>query len=214
MKKSVLITLIVTISFPFSLLLADSDWQYWYNYKASLDLKDNLVISVAPEFRCKDYLDNYYTHIETGLDWKIRKWISLSTKYRHIITRKGDDCEQEYHPYIDIKFMPSFFKLNLSNRSRMEWRIKDNDDSFRYRNQTSIKLPIITLLPIYPYFAEEFFYDFQVDKINKNRIYAGVEFPLGQKFGALASYILESNIVNNSWLGINILKLEFKYNIN
>ncbi len=215
MKKSVLISLmIVTISVPLSFLFADSDWQCWYHYKASLDLKDNVVISVAPEFRCKDYLDKYYTHIETGLDWKIKKWISVNVSYRHIFTRQDKDWNQEYRPQVNLTLMHTLNKCKLSNRCRIEYRVRNDENSFRYRNKTSCKLPIITLLHIGPYFAEEFFYDFQVDRINKNRIYAGVEFPLGQKFGAITSYILESNMQNNSWLGINILKLEFKYNIN
>lgn len=215
MKKSALLTLItIIISVPLPLLFADSEGEYWNSYKASLNLNDHLTALVVPEFRFNNCLENYYTHIEIHIDWKIKKWISLCTNYRHIFTKKDNGWELEYRPNMDLVFIQSLENFNLSNRSRIELRIKNKDASFRYRNKTSCKLSKITLLHIHPYIAEEFFYDFQVNKINKNRIYAGIEFPLGHKFGAIASYILESNKREINWQDTNIVKLDLKYNIN
>jgi len=48
----------------------------------------------------------------------------------------------------------------------------------RYRNKLTVKLPKVTKFEIQPYIAEEHFYDFGVDELNKNRVYAGVDFKI------------------------------------
>lgn len=214
MKKSALFRLTtVIISTPFTLLFAESEGEYWHSYKASLNLNNHVAASIAPEFRFNSCLENYYTYIHIGIDWQTRKWIRLCAHYRHIFTKKNNGWEMEYRPNIDLILIHSVKNFNLSNRSRIELRIKDKDESFRYRNKTSCKLPEITLLNVCPYIAEEFFYDFQANKINKNRIYAGIEFPLVKKFAGVVSYIFESNKKGNDWLKTNILKIDFKYNV-
>ena len=214
MKKSILIILLtVIINVPVSLLFADSDWEFWNHYKTNLNLKNNVAISMAPEFRFKESLNNYYNHIDIGLDWKISEWISVNASYRHIFKKQNNRWDQVYCPHINVKFIRGLNKYNLSNRSRIELRIINKDSSFRFRNKTTVRLPKLILLHIRPNLAEEIFYDFQTDRINKNRIYAGVEFPLGKKLGGVIYYILESSRKENYWQKINILKLDIKYDV-
>lgn len=113
-----------------------------------------------------------------------------------------------------IYILSGLFSIKRSAYAEIAWeyRIKEDDDLFRYRNMLTIKLPKFTPFKVQPYIAEEFFYDFCEYKLNKNRIYSGIDFKVFINFRAGTYYILESLKKKGDWTNINVLGTTLKYN--
>lgn len=191
----------------------DSRWEYWTSFCVSESVNDNLTINFSPELRYRGGASgHYYTHFDMGLDWKVNNWLVLGSYYRHVEEKKNDEWEIEKRPHFNATVKGRLFGLDISNRGRLEYRIKDNDDeSFRYRNKLTVKLSKMTEFEIQPYVADEPFYDFDADEFNKNRLYAGFNLNIYKKLKADVYYILESQRRDSHWSEINIFGINFKY---
>ena len=189
------------------------NWQYWSHYEVVGSVSDNLDFKVKPELR---YDDNSYRHYHTffdiGFDWSIAGWFVLAPCYRHVNEKRNEVWEVEYRPHLNaiFKWKPLRY-FNLSDRNRIELRIKEENETLRYRNKLAIKMPKFTKLEIQTQVAEEFFYDFDSNEVNKNRIYAGVDFKAIKYLKIGLYYILESRKSDNTWSGENIFQSSLKY---
>ena len=206
------------ITFSLILLLASgqvwgaNDWEYWSHFEATGSFNDKLDYKVAPEFRFKnDFGDHYYTHFEFMLDWKMKPWLTLSPSYRHILTLSGIDWKTEKRPQLDATFKCKILGIEGSDRNRMEYRIRDKDMAFRYRNKLTLKSPKLKGVSIQPFVANEFFYEFEISAINKNRVYAGADFNLVKPVKCSLQYILESSEKDDTWNHTNVLGTALKY---
>jgi hypothetical protein len=212
--KRILILALTPIGITFinNSVSAENDWQYWSQYEVSISVNDNVDLKVKPEFRYKDdFRDYYYSHIEAGLDWKVKDWFIGGAYYRYINEEKNDDWQIENRPHLDATFKWKFSSLSLSDRNMVEYHIKEDKEFFRYRNKLTIKFPKFTSFNIQPYIAEEPFYDFDVDEWNKNRLYGGVDFKIVQNLTGSVYYILESSKSGDDWNEVNVLATKLKY---
>jgi hypothetical protein len=211
-KKSSILPVLLCLLVSIQLARAESNWEYWTSYGFTDSVSDNVTIKVAPELRYKgDFSDHYYTHIDMGLDWKINDWLVLGPYYRHVEEKKDGQWNVEYRPHFNVTLKANLLGLDISDRSRLEYRIKDDEDFFRYRNKLTLKLEKMTSLEIQPYIAEEPFYDFDANEVNKNRVYAGFGFTIFNKLKADINYILENRKKANHWTDVNVLALSLKY---
>ena len=191
---------------------AADDWQYWSQFEVKSSINANLDFKVKPELRYNnDINDHYYTHFEVGIDWKINDWFVFGPYYRHVNQKKGDDWQVEYRPHLNGTFSGKFLGLSVSDRNRMEYRFKEDKEFLRYRNKATVKLPKYTQFKIQPYVAEEPFYDFDADEINKNRLYAGADLQILTGFKASVYFIYENNLKDDEWTSISILVTALKY---
>ncbi len=192
---------------------AEGAWEYWSHFEVVGSINNKLDFKVKPELRYNtDFTNHYYTHFEIGLDWKIRDWFISSPYYRHINKKKVDNWKVESRSHLNATFKLKIFWFSFTSRNRLEYRIKKDDDLFRYRNMLTIKLPKFTPFKVQPYIAEEFFYDFCEYKLNKNRIYSGIDFKVFSNLRAGTYYILESLKKKGDWTNINVLGTTLKYN--
>lgn len=192
---------------------SESDWEYWTAFGVTESINENVTANFSPELRYRGGAGgHYYTHFDLGLDWKVNDWLVLGQYYRHVEEKKNDDWEIEKRPHFNATVKGKLFGLDISNRGRLEYRIKDSDDkSFRYRNKLTAKLPKMTQFEIQPYVADEPFYDFDTDEFNKNRFYTGFNCRIYRKLKADVYYILESRKRNHHWTETNIFGINFKY---
>jgi hypothetical protein len=191
---------------------AESNWEYWTGYGFTDSISDNITINVVPELRYQGgFSDHYYTHIDMGLDWKINDWLVLGPYYRHVEEKKDDQWNVEYRPHFNVTLKANLLGLSVSDRNRLEYRIKDDEDFFRYRNKLTLKLQKATLFEVQPYVADEPFYDFDANEIDKNRDYAGFGFTIFNKLKADINYILESRKKADHWVDVNVLALSLRY---
>jgi hypothetical protein len=211
--KGVLVGLLLIGMLPVSQSAqADSDWEYWTSYGFTDSVSDNVTVNVAQELRYQGGAGgHYYTHVDIGLDWKVSNWLVLGPYYRHVEEKKNDNWKVEYRPHFDATLKGKLFGLDVSNRGMLEYRIKDDNEFFRYRNKLTLKLPKITNLKIQPYVAAEPFYDFDADEINKNRLYAGFDFTIFKKLKVNAHYIFENRKTKGDWRDVNVFGIALKY---
>jgi hypothetical protein len=191
---------------------AADDWEYWSQYELVTSIAKNLDFRVKPELRYNnDFNDLYYVHFEMGVDWKLNQWLVLGPYYRHVNEKKPGDWTLEFRPHLNATLTWSYLGIDLSDRNRLEYRGKEDTQSFRYRNKLTMKIPKYTRLGIQSYIAEEPFYDFGENKWNKNRLYVGLELPIVKTLKGGAFFIYESRLKNDEWTSASILGTSLSY---
>jgi len=212
MKKSFCWVLFGAAFFSSKSLLGN--WQCWSHYEIVNSIDNNLDFKIKPEFRCgNNFNDHYYTHFDMGFDWGPTDWFVFAPYYRHVNEKRNGSWSVEYRPHLNATFkwkVLSYF--NLSDRGRLEFRIKEDKTTLRYTNQFTLKMSKITKLELQPFIAEEFFYDFASAEFNKNRVYAGTDFKVIKNLKVGLYYILESSKRDNAWATKNVLQTSLKYN--
>jgi len=192
--------------------LAETDWEYWNHYEIAGSINDKLDFKVKPAFRHKDDFNNhYYTHFDIGLDWKVNDWFVLSQYYCHVNEKKKGNWKVEYRPHLNITFKWKFLGLSFSERNKLEYRIKEDKEFFRYRNKLTVKLPKFTQSMFQVYISEELFYDFDANELNKNRVYTDMDFKVINNLKAGLYYILESRKKKDEWINVNVLGTVLRY---
>jgi hypothetical protein len=210
MKKSIywlFIIVVVLISKS-----ASGEWQYWSHYEVVGSVSGNLDFKVKPEIRYDDnFRHHYYTHFDIGFDWELTDWFILAPYYRHINEKQNESWEIEYRPHLNATFKWRFLSyFNLSDRSRIEFRIKEKK-ALRYRNKLTVKMSEFTRFEIQPRIEEEFFCDFDKSEFNKNRVYAGIDFKAIENLKIGLYFILEGIKREGTWTTLNILQSSLKY---
>jgi len=195
----------------------DGDFQYWNTESVSWEVKDNLKMKLEEEFRFGNNADTlYYQHSDIGVTYSgLASWLSLGINYRQIFEESGSSWLKENRPHFNVTAKGDFFDWGLSNRARLEYRNRqDNEDYFRYRNKLTIKTPFkFTKFSIQPYVADEIFYDFNVETLNRNRLYLGFTSKLFNQLKANIFYLWQSSEKSDKWNDANVLgtKLEFSF---
>ncbi|MDD5454407.1 MAG: DUF2490 domain-containing protein [Candidatus Ratteibacteria bacterium] len=211
-KVLFIIVLLVGLVILPKLTYAEMDTEYRMGYEVSGAINDNLSFKVKPEFRYNDDMStHYYSHFDIGLDWKINKYFTLGPYYQYVDQSKDDVWAVEYRPHLDGTFSLKFFDWSISDRNKMEYRIKEDNEFFRYANKLTIKTPKFTEFEIQPYVADEMFYDFDVKEWNKNNAFAGVDFKIVENLTASIYYFTESNKKEDDWTEVSGLGTSLKY---
>lgn len=212
-RKYVFIILIITI-FPFKCFaFEDGDFQYWNTESVSFKIKDDWKFKIEEEFRFGDNVKRfYYQHSDFGITYSgLAKWLDVGVNYRLIFEEKSDKWNTEHRPHFHVTLKHNVEGFSFSDRSRFEYRIKQNsDDSWRYRNKFTIKLPKFTDFQIRPYVADEIFIDFDHGEFNRNRAYAGIAFKIVKHLSADIFYLLQTSKKDNHWKNYHIIGSKLK----
>ncbi len=208
---AVCIVMMTTACFGFD----DEGFQYWSSAGTSFDIYKDWKVSLEEELRFGDDGGNlYYEHSDLGFMYGgLADWVDLGANFRLVYEKDSNDkWRRENRPHLNITFKNQIFGLDVSDRSRFEYRDKENkDDVWRYRNKVTVKLPIeITALKLKPYFADEFFVTLNDDNVDKNRFYSGVSLKLTGKIKANVYYLWQSSRSGNKWKDINALGTQLK----
>jgi len=189
----------------------DEGFQYWASSSASFNISKNWEGTLQKEFRLGDNGGTlYYQHSELGLRYKgFADWLELGLNYRQIFERDDKRVwKLENRPHLNITLKGRLSELNVSNRSRFEYRIRENkDDLWRYRDKVTVKLPYeFTGLKLKPYLANEVFITLDDYDYNKNRLYSGITFALfKENIKADIFYLWQSSKSSSGWKDIHAL---------
>jgi hypothetical protein len=198
----------------------DGDFQYWSTAKFSFDLSKDWKIDFSEEFRFGDDGGELYHYFsDLGFTYRsLAEWIDVGFNFRLIKERADSDSEwkSENRPHINVSLKGKLFDLGLTNRSRFEYRDReDNDDLWRYRNKTTVKFPLeLTALKLKPYIAEEIYVDMTGDNIiNRNRFYSGLSFKLSKNLDSNIFYLWQASKSGTEWKDIHVFgtQLIFKF---
>ena len=193
----------------------DGDFQYWNTTNVSFGMNKDWKFTFQEELRFGESGKRlYYQHYEPGFTYSgMAEWVDLGFNYRQVIERdsKGK-WKLEYQPNLNVTLKGKLLGLDVSDRSRIEYRIReDREDVWRYRNKFTVKLPFeLTELKLRPYVADEIFIPLDNVEISTNRLYAGVPFKLTKNIGCDIYYLWQSSRSGDSWTDIDVLGTSLK----
>jgi len=194
----------------------DEGFQWWSTAGVSYDINKDWKVTFEEEFRLGDDGGHlYYHHSDLGFVYKsLADWIDLGFNYRGVFEKdsKGE-WRQENRPHLNITLKGKLFDLDLSDRSRFEYRDRENKkDLWRYRNKFTVKLPLeLTKFKLQPYLADEVFINFDEEGYNRNRLYSGASFKLSKNLEGNIFYLWQSSRSGGDWKDINVLGVGLKY---
>jgi len=193
----------------------DGDFQYWNNESVSKKINDNWKLSFNQEFRWGDNASNpYYRHSDLGITYSgLAKWLDLTLSYRHITEERSGSWKVENQPNLNADVKWKLWDVAFGNKLRLEYRNREDADNFwRYRNKLTIKAPFkLTKLEIQPYIADEIFYDFDVETLNKNRLFAGFSLKILKNLDGEIYHLWESSEKSDQWNDTHVLGTKLKF---
>ena len=188
--------------------------EYWGRCDLGVAVTDYLDVKAQTEFRYRESLDdNYHSYLDLGCNWTLCEWCVVGANLRTIRQASSTGWETEYRPHLNCVFKVSAVRLSLSDRSRLEYRILEEREFFRYRNKFAIKSPKMTSLEIRPEVAVEPFYDFDAGEINKNRVYLGFGLRIVGELKAKLDYILEFRKKRGDWTDVDVFEFTLSYSL-
>ena len=215
MKKSTAaVDFFLTIFLCNSYAFDDGDFQYWNSESVSVKINKDWKIGLEEEWRFGDDTgDFYYQHSDLGLVYSgFADWLDLGMNYRHIFEKKNSKWRVENRPHLSATFKWKLFDFGFSDRGRFEYRNReDAEDFWCYRNKLIIKMPFkLTKFEIQPYIADEIYYDFDIETLNRNRLYGGVTFKIFKDMKGEIYYLWQVSEKKDKWIDVNVLGTKLK----
>lgn len=164
---------------PLSAQELDSDYQSRLSTTLRFDLTKDLKLNVTPELRFDDEFTLDKSLLETELEYKALKHLSLSTAYRFVINNRANKDTEYLHRIAlgatvkkkIMRFTPGF-KLSYSNYA-------DDDVSdkafLRYKGFLKYDIPNCKLTP---YASVEAYQELENYDLYKIRYQAGMDYKL------------------------------------
>lgn len=204
-KAQITLLLLVTM---LSSGLCETNWSYRNHVDILYSLKDDLIIGLKTKVWFNGIINDINSyHLEIGLDKNVNSWVTISPYCRYIISYTSQDTEIEYRPQIDFTISGRYKRFIIQSRNRIEYRIKTDDTSTRYRNKLLIKYPLGNIVLS---IADEPYIDCAKLQYNKNRFYLNLSTPINKRLFTELSYMLEHNKIGKEWVKINLIVTALK----
>ena len=162
------------------------DWQSWNGLKISRQLRPELSVFYQPQVRWRDHADDFYYH-EHRLGFRRKECKHFSWGLNYLYGRSQSAASgnwlDEHRGELDFVPRTVLGPFILSFRGRLELRSLQSKpgDVWRGRIMPKLAYPLkFGEHAFTPYLAHDWFYDFENDFWNQNRLYAGSVFPLGR----------------------------------
>jgi hypothetical protein len=164
-------------------------------------------LRLAIETRSMGAMDDVrYVSAALGAEYPMGSHLLLSGYHSGVKTKSAGEWSLEQRPYVDATLRTRLGQVELSDRSRMEVRVRDGESSLRYRNRARIQVAFGTG-GTRASADGELFYDLDHTEVNTTRVTVGLD----RKFTALlrvgASYVYESRLKSDEWSSIHALGL-------
>jgi len=191
-------------------------FEYWTTAGASFDLDENWSVRVSELLKLGNDARKFtYHHTDLGFVYHgLADWVDLGLHYRHALKRYGSsDWHRERRPHVDVTFKSQLGEIEISDRSRLEFRDKDYArDQWRYTNKLTLRLPYeFTKWKLRPCFADQAYIDLDGCDLNKNKVYSGFSFEPSESFVGVLQYVWDSDKTYGRWVNTNILWLQLKF---
>ena len=213
MKRTLLFAGIVIAALTAGIgISAAGDWEYRGRLDMVGPVEKNLSLRVLTEVRSKNDLHTHNeSHFDIGLDYRVLPWLAVGPYYRHVTEEKSGAWRVEHRPHLDASLRWRSLGLSFTNRNRLEYRMIEDNEAFRYRARLEFKTPAIMSGRGRPYFSGEMFYAFDVGEMNKTRLIAGLDVRVFGSISLGVNYVLDSVKRTTHWQDTNALTLVLKY---
>ena len=215
MRKITIIILLVCMGLIMALpafASEDGEWQVWATQSMEVKFQDRIKIKIEEEERFgRDVRELSYHHTDGGIDYEVSDWLDVGINYRQVYELKRRKWMEESRPHINGTLKYEWQGFKFKNRSRLEFRIrKGKKDMLRYRNKSTLTLPLELPLGIKPYIADEVFISSDGTNLNRNRLYAGLKTKVLDHLKAEFFYMWEASKVKKStkWIDYNVIGIK------
>ena len=190
---------------------SSDDWQYWNEFVLKHKLTQRITAHVKLEQRIVDDFGNFALHnYAPGFVYEFSKYFDFELNYKFEREKAKNEWSNEHRLEIIPIFNWQWTKFKFKLRNRLEYRVIEGDESWRWREKLKIKRDInLNGLKFSPFFSEEIFYDLTIGDFNQNRVKAGVSKEIIHNFEFTLFYMYKSNKRDNSWFGVHVLGTEF-----
>ena len=202
----------IFLSLLFCHAFDNGDFQFWNTDSVEVGLGEKFNVKLEEEFRFGDSAGTfYYNHTDLGLNYLFNDYLEFGVNYRQIFQKKNKDWDPQYEPHVNGTIKFNWNDFVFKTRSRFAYQIKESADNiWIYRNKFSLDLPYKwTPLKIQPFIADEIFYDFDVNEMNKNRAYIGFKLAFTSNLKGEVYYMHQSS-KGSKWQEANILGTSIK----
>lgn len=122
-----------------------------------------------------------------------RRFFAFRLGYRYAWDLDDRDEYEEHRILLETTGRYPLERFMLINRNRLDVRDLNGAWSWRYRNRTRLERDVpLGSRAATPYVMAEFFYDGRYDAWNRQRYFAGIEWPVGGK-SVLDTYYCRQN---------------------
>lgn len=176
-------------------------------------LYKNLELSLSPEIRLTDQfsVDEYL--IETGLEYKPIKYVSIGAKYRFTSNQRETKSTEYFNQFaFEAKGKYKINNLGFQIRTRYtNYTELDSENNYsnpyvRYRFKTEYELKNWNLTP---FLAVELFNQLADKKINKIRYSTGLEYKINKHNQISLEYMYQDYIAKKK--SKNIIGIQYKF---
>jgi hypothetical protein len=208
LKVAVVVCVTVLCAAP----VGADEGEYWLR----LDLKKELgesTLSLCVERRAAGELgEDYYRSVGVGIGRLALRHLELGGSYLCVRQGGGDDWTTEHRPLADAVIRWGMFGMSVSDRSRLELRLRDGEEALRYRNRLKASRSLVRgALAVSA--DEEIFVDMERSEFNRNRLGCGLESALGGVARVGLFYMLESRKSRDAWSHSHIAGLSLGFSL-
>ncbi len=201
---------------PECLAYDDGDFQFWNSTCVFFDIHKDWKVAVEEGLKLGNDAGNaYYNYTDLGFVYRgLADWIDLGFNYKQAFS-KDDEGHwlSENRPHFNVTVKGRLWDIDLSDRSRFEFRDKEVDeDLWRYTNQLKAKLPFeLTSFKLRPYLADQVYLNFEGQTFEKNRLYSGFTFKLPKNTEGGLYYVWQWSKCDGMWSDLNAIGLDLKF---
>lgn len=194
----------------------DEGFEFWNTTGASFDLDNNWSVCVSELLKLgNDARELTYHYTDLGFIYQgLADWLDLGLNYRLAYSKDSDgQWSQENRPHVNLTVESRLGDIDLSDRSRFEYRDRQNDpDLWRYANKLALELPYeFTKWKLRPYFADQVYIKLDGSGFDGNKIYSGFSFTPSANTSGGFYYARGSNKTDGKWSDTNILWLQLRF---
>ncbi|UCC97097.1 MAG: DUF2490 domain-containing protein [Phycisphaerales bacterium] len=193
----------------------DGDFQFWSTAGVSFRLNKDWTGTVEERLKFGNDAGHLYLH-QTDLGFvygSLADWIDIGFNFKQSFREDRDGhWSRENRPHLNVTFKGRLGTLDVSDRSRLEYRDKEHqEDLWRYVNKFEIKLPCeLTAFRFRPYVADLVYINLQGHAFEQNRIYCGVTFDLSKNVESGLYYAWQLGKYDGHWIDRNAIGLQIK----
>ena len=187
--------------------------QFWHAEKITQSFSDKLSLTFEDDFRSESFGENnYYFHGDVSLKYKLSSAIFFNANFREVFEKKSSGWVQEHRPHGTVSMKKKFGLISTTGRIRMEYRIKDSGSTFRNRNMLTLDFGNgWTSMKLFPYMADELFYNLADKEINRNRFYLGVKVKKISVYKPTLYFMQQRSLKNNKWESFGVLGIKISF---
>ena len=148
------------------------------NHSEVIDIKRKVMgikMSGQIDHRTTEEKGWHYRHYDIGGSFPIAESWTAAIQYRSVYTLKDGNWVLEKRPHAQIQKTINTKAVKWAIKSRQEYRMKDGKDP-GLRNRVRVMAKSNSSWKnLKPYIGNEFFYDMDINKYNKNRLLIGFD---------------------------------------